>query len=57
MAQLSSSAAPDPGFTLRTYTHLMPNSQDHARKAIDDSAFGSAGADEDGDDGAVPVAA
>ncbi|MFJ3270134.1 tyrosine-type recombinase/integrase [Streptomyces sp. NPDC086776] len=46
----------DPGFTLRTYTHLMPNSQDRARKAID-SAFGSAGADEDGDDGAVPVAA
>lgn len=25
----------DPGFTLRTYTHLMPNSQDRARKAID----------------------
>lgn len=56
MAQLSSSAAPDPGFTLRTYTHLMPNSQDRARKAID-SAFDSAGADEDGDGGAVPVAA
>ncbi|MFE7076552.1 tyrosine-type recombinase/integrase [Streptomyces sp. NPDC057620] len=29
----------DPGFTLRTYTHLMPNSQDRARRAID-SAFG-----------------
>ncbi|MEV5976144.1 tyrosine-type recombinase/integrase [Streptomyces sp. NPDC052114] len=28
----------DPGFTLRTYTHLMPNSQDRARQAID-SAF------------------
>ncbi|MBQ0985136.1 site-specific integrase [Streptomyces sp. F63] len=25
----------DPGFTLRTYTHLMPNSQDRARRAID----------------------
>ncbi|MER7660697.1 site-specific integrase [Streptomyces sp. NPDC096193] len=25
----------DPGFTLRTYTHLMPNSQARARKAID----------------------
>lgn len=29
----------DPGFTLRTYTHLMPNSQDCARNAID-TAFG-----------------
>ncbi|MFI2311509.1 integrase [Streptomyces sp. CB00072] len=44
----------DPGFTLRTYTHLMPNSQDRARKAID-AAFGPA-AEDDGDDGAVPVA-
>jgi integrase len=25
----------DPGFTLRTYTHLMPNSQARARGAID----------------------
>ncbi|MGW4028501.1 tyrosine-type recombinase/integrase [Streptomyces sp. NPDC004838] len=25
----------DPGFTLRTYTHLMPNSQARARNAID----------------------
>ncbi|MEU0393598.1 tyrosine-type recombinase/integrase [Streptomyces sp. NPDC006208] len=25
----------DPGFTLRTYTHLMPNSQARARKAVD----------------------
>ncbi|MFE7713231.1 hypothetical protein ACFU6I_47685 [Streptomyces sp. NPDC057486] len=46
----------DPGFTFRTYTHLMPNSQDRARKAID-SASGAAGADDDGDDGSVPVAA
>ncbi|MFJ5735018.1 hypothetical protein [Streptomyces microflavus] len=44
----------DPGFTLRTYTHLMPNSQDRARKAID-AAFGPA-AEGDGDDGAVPIA-
>ncbi|MFD9886925.1 tyrosine-type recombinase/integrase [Streptomyces alboflavus] len=42
----------DPGFTLRTYTHLMPNSQDRARKAID-AAFGVA----HGGAGAVPVAA
>ncbi|MEV6106658.1 tyrosine-type recombinase/integrase [Streptomyces sp. NPDC051940] len=27
----------DPGFTLRTYTHLLPNSQDRARRAIDAS--------------------
>ncbi|MFG1856805.1 tyrosine-type recombinase/integrase [Actinomadura geliboluensis] len=27
----------DPGFTLRTYTHLMPNTQDRARKAIDEA--------------------
>ncbi|MFI7624666.1 tyrosine-type recombinase/integrase [Microbispora rosea] len=25
----------DPGFTLRTYTHLMPNAADRARKAMD----------------------
>ena len=29
----------DPGFTLRTYTHLMPNSRDRACRAID-AAFG-----------------
>ncbi len=29
----------DPGFTLRTYTHLMPDSSDRARSAID-AAFG-----------------
>lgn len=28
----------DPGFTLRTYTHLMPSSDDRTRKALD-SAF------------------
>lgn len=27
----------DPGFTLRTYTHLMPSSRDRARVAIDDA--------------------
>lgn len=25
----------DPGFTLRTYTHLMPESQDKAKRAVD----------------------
>jgi len=30
----------DPGFTLRVYAHLMPSSEDRARKAID-RAFGS----------------
>lgn len=25
----------DPGFTLRTYAHLMPESEDRARAAID----------------------
>ncbi|MFD1518999.1 tyrosine-type recombinase/integrase [Pseudonocardia yunnanensis] len=25
----------DPGFTLRTYTHLVPSSYQHARAAID----------------------
>lgn len=26
----------DPGFTLRTYTHLMPQSQDKAKRAVND---------------------
>ncbi|GGL39661.1 tyrosine-type recombinase/integrase [Planomonospora parontospora] len=26
----------DPGFTLRTYTHLMPSSEDRMRQAVDD---------------------
>jgi hypothetical protein len=30
----------DPGFTLRTYTHLMPGSSDRTRKAVD-NALGS----------------
>ncbi len=25
----------DPGFTLRTYTHLMPSSEERTRRAID----------------------
>jgi hypothetical protein len=25
----------DPGFTLRTYTHLLPDAADRARKAMD----------------------
>ncbi len=28
---------PDPGFTLRTYTHLLPSSETRTRKAIDDA--------------------
>lgn len=32
----------DEGFTLRTYTHLMPSSEDSTRKAIDQT-FGSTG--------------
>ncbi len=30
----------DPAFTLKTYTHLMPSSQDRARTAIG-NAFGT----------------
>ncbi|MFI7219155.1 tyrosine-type recombinase/integrase [Micromonospora maritima] len=26
----------DPGFTLRTYTHLMPTSEDRTRRAVDE---------------------
>ncbi|MFF3463231.1 tyrosine-type recombinase/integrase [Streptomyces sp. NPDC002619] len=33
----------DPGFTLRTYTHLLANSQDRARKAIDQAFRRAAG--------------
>jgi hypothetical protein len=38
----------DPGFPLRTYTHLLPSSETRTRKAIDD-VFAEAEA-EDGDD-------
>ena len=31
----------DPGFTLRTYTHVMPSADDKARQAMD-SALGEA---------------
>jgi integrase len=34
----------DPGFTLRTYTHLMPSGEERMRKAID-RAYGVASAD------------
>ncbi|MEV3993369.1 site-specific integrase [Streptomyces sp. NPDC049837] len=37
----------DPGFTLRTYTHLMPSSQTRTRAAVD-AVFGSARATDDG---------
>ncbi|MEU9509156.1 site-specific integrase [Micromonospora sp. NPDC048170] len=36
----------DPGFTLRTYTHLLPTSEDRTRRAID-AAFGEDQAAED----------
>src|SRR6266542_711620 len=39
----------DPGFTLRTYTHLMPSSEDRARKAVD-RALGDDAADGSGPD-------
>jgi integrase len=32
----------DPGFTLRTYTHLMPSSEARTRRAID-GMFGAGG--------------
>lgn len=35
----------DPGFTLRTYTHLLPTSEDRTRRAIDE-AFGADGLDD-----------
>ena len=31
----------DPGFTLRTYTHLMPSSEERTRRAVD-GVFGPA---------------
>jgi integrase len=34
----------DPGFTLRTYTHLMPSSEARARQAVD-AALGPPSAD------------
>jgi hypothetical protein len=36
----------DPGFTLRTYTQLLPTSKDRKRRAID-AAFGECLAPED----------
>lgn len=37
----------DPGFTLRTYTHLMPSSEDRTRKAVDAALRGTAASAED----------
>jgi integrase len=37
----------DPGFTLRTYTHLMPSSEERTRKAVD-RALGEPGNTVDG---------
>ena len=40
----------DPGFTLRTYTHLLPSSETRTRKAIDDAFTETeAEAENDGD--------
>ncbi|MFJ9345485.1 tyrosine-type recombinase/integrase [Streptomyces sp. NPDC101237] len=42
----------DPGFTLRTYTHLLPSSETRTRKAIDDvftEAEAEAGAEDEDD--------
>ncbi|MEU7483555.1 site-specific integrase [Streptomyces sp. NPDC042319] len=39
----------DPGFTLRTYTHLMPSSETRTRAAVD-AVFGDGGATADGPD-------
>ncbi|MEV5266492.1 tyrosine-type recombinase/integrase [Streptomyces werraensis] len=44
----------DPGFTLRTYTHLLPNSQDRARRAID-AALGGRDADDGPAEGNLPA--
>ncbi|MEW2145068.1 hypothetical protein AB0869_19870 [Micromonospora vinacea] len=41
----------DPGFTLRTYTRLLPTSDDRTRRAID-TAFGE---DQAAKDGPAPV--
>ncbi|MFF5219534.1 hypothetical protein [Micromonospora sp. NPDC000442] len=52
MSRPSANAAPaylghaEPGFTLRTYTHLLPTSEDRTRRAIDE-AFGEDQADDD----------
>ena len=45
-----------PGFTLRTYTHLLPSSETRTRKAIDD-AFTETQAEPEAKDGGDPPAA
>ncbi|MGW6951126.1 integrase [Streptomyces xanthophaeus] len=37
----------DPGFTLRTYTHLMPSSEGRTRKAVD-GVYKASGSASDG---------
>jgi integrase len=46
----------DPGFTLRTYTHLMPSSTERTKTAIDAMLAGDAveSAPEDDTDGSEP---
>ena len=41
----------DPGFTLRTYTHLLPSSETRTRKAIDDAFAGAASSETEGPQG------
>ena len=41
----------DPGFTLRTYTHLLPSSESRTRKAIDDAFTGAASSETEGPQG------
>lgn len=40
----------DPGFTLRTYTHLMPTGEERAREAVDARFAHTSSADDDTDD-------
>lgn len=42
----------DPGFTLRTYTHLMEGSAERTKKAIDTVFLGKTSAEEDPDEDA-----
>lgn len=44
----------DPGFTLRTYTHLMPSSEDRTKRAVD-VALGSSWTASNGPFGAPTV--
>lgn len=47
----------DPGFTLRTYTHLMPTSEERTKSAVDGALRGPEVAPADEDDGNGQVSA